>query len=115
MAKDVSSALEFRDAYNAIRSLDNDEKDTHLMSTPDGKQVVLIVNEPGLYGLILTSRKPEAKKFKRWIKHDVHPSIRKDGAYITKETLEEMLISPDFGILLLQEIKKEREEKEMRV
>lgn len=61
--------------------LDDDEKDTHIVSTLGGHQEVLIVSEPGLYSLVLKSRKPEAKLFKRWITHEVIPSIRKTGSY----------------------------------
>ena len=71
-----------------------------------------IINEPGLYNVILRSDKPEAKPFRKWVTGEVIPSIRKHGAYITKETLEQMLGSPDFAIRLLTEIKNERERSE---
>ncbi|KEO80871.1 BRO family protein [Tumebacillus flagellatus] len=61
--------------------LDDDEKGTALVSTPGGNQEVLIINEPGLYSLVLRSRKDEAKAFKRWITHDVLPELRKTGTY----------------------------------
>jgi prophage antirepressor-like protein len=82
VAKEVADILGFRDAHNAIRGLDTDEKDTHIMSTPGGMQECRIVNEPGLYTMILKSRKPAAKKFKRWVTHEVIPTIRKSGGYI---------------------------------
>ncbi|WP_263080089.1 Bro-N domain-containing protein [Endozoicomonas sp. Mp262] len=81
VAKDVTDALGFRDAHNGIRGLDQDEKGTHIMSTPYGEQEVRIINESGLYACILKSRKPEAKKFKRWVTHDVLPGLRKNGYY----------------------------------
>lgn len=67
--------------------LDDDEKDTHTVSTPGGNQSMIIVSEAGLYSLILKSRKPEAKQFKRWITHEVIPSIRKTGGYIGNDEM----------------------------
>ncbi|WP_263080155.1 Bro-N domain-containing protein [Endozoicomonas sp. Mp262] len=81
VAKDVTDALGFRDAYTGIKGLDDDEKGTHIMSTSGGEQQVSIINESGLYACILKSRKPEAKKFKRWVTHDVLPGLRKNGYY----------------------------------
>ena len=83
VAKDVCNILEVARVDSAIRALDADEKDTHSMSTLGGEQEMTIVNEPGLYSLILRSRKKEAKVFKRWITHEVIPSIRKTGAYLS--------------------------------
>jgi prophage antirepressor-like protein len=79
----VNGQMRARDDETAYRSggLDDDEKGTHIVSTPGGPQEVLVVSEPGLYALILKSRKPEAKLFKRWITHDVIPQIRRTGAY----------------------------------
>lgn len=81
VATDVAKALEYRDAPNAIRYLDDDEKDTLNKSTP-GKELS-IINESGLYSLILRSRKPEAKAFKKFVTSEVLPSIRKTGSYGT--------------------------------
>lgn len=82
VAADVCRSLEISDTWNALQRLDDDEKGTCSISTPGGEQKMNIVNEPGLYALVLGSRKPEAKAFKRWITHDVLPSIRKHGGYI---------------------------------
>ncbi len=79
MAADVCSVLKIQNPTDALKRLDEDEKGT-LVST-EGGPGRRIVNEPGLYALILGSRKPEAKAFKRWITHEVMPSIRKTGAY----------------------------------
>ena len=79
VAADVCQALELD--KTATRRLDDDEKGLHSTQTLGGKQNLLIVNEPGLYSLVLGSRKPEAKSFKRWITHEVIPAIRKTGAY----------------------------------
>ncbi|MFA5385963.1 MAG: Bro-N domain-containing protein [Eubacteriales bacterium] len=91
IAKDVCDILELGDTSKAVSRLDDDEKDTNSILTPGGNQEMLTVNEPGLYSLILGSRKPEAKQFKRWITHEVLPEIRKAGAYITNQANPEML------------------------
>lgn len=74
-----------------------------------GNPNVSIVNEPGLYSLVLGSRKPEAKSFKRWITHEVIPSIRRHGAYAADSTIDRIIDDPDFGIRLLGQLKQERE------
>lgn len=78
---DVARVLGYRDASNAGRVLDDDEKDTHNVSTPGGEQRVTIINESGLYALVLRSRKPEARKFAKWVTSEVLPAIRKTGSY----------------------------------
>lgn len=65
----------------ALERLDDDEKGVSSIHTPGGEQEMTTVNEPGLFGLVLGSRKPDAKRFKRWVTHEVLPSIRKTGAY----------------------------------
>lgn len=82
VAVDVCKALEISNNRMAINRLDDDEKGVSLTDTLGGKQDMTIINESGLYSLVLGSRKPEAKKFKRWITHEVIPSIRKTGGYI---------------------------------
>lgn len=74
-------------------------------------QQALFVNEDGLYDVILDSRKPEARQFRRWVTGEVLPSIRKDGAYMTPSTLEQALTSPDFLIRLATQLKQEREKR----
>lgn len=81
VAADVCRALEIKDTSKAASRLDDDEKGTSLIRTLGGEQYMLTINEYGLYNLVLASRKPEAKAFKRWITHDVIPSIRKTGSY----------------------------------
>lgn len=84
VAADVCKALEIDPT--ATRRLDNDEKNTlRLTQGTSGNPNVTIVNEPGLYSLVLGSRKPEAKEFKRWITHEVIPTIRKTGGYVANE------------------------------
>ena len=83
VAADVCKALDIENNRKATNRLDDDEKGVTLSDTLGGKQKLTIVNEAGLYSLVLGSRKPEAKAFKRWITHEVLPSIRKTGGYIT--------------------------------
>lgn len=82
VASDVADALAYRDAFNATRFLDDDEKGTQIVSTPSGEQEMTVINESGLYACILKSRKPEAKKFKKWVTSEVLPAIRKTGRYV---------------------------------
>ena len=81
---DVCRALGQRGAGQALHRLDDDEKGIRSVDTPGGPQKMLVVNEAGLYSLILRSRKPEAQRFKRWITHEVLPSIRKTGRYVAR-------------------------------
>ena len=80
---DVAVLLRYRDAYNAGRLLDEDQKGTHPLSTLGGAQDVTVINESGLYVLILRSQRPEAKAFRRWVTAEVLPTIRKTGSYGT--------------------------------
>lgn len=88
VAADVCRALGID--RTQTRRLDEDEKGVYSAQTPGGHQDMSIVNEFGLYALVLSSRKPEAKAFKRWITHEVIPSIRKTGGYIAgQETMDD--------------------------
>lgn len=109
VAADVCKALDLNNNRMAIERLDVDEKGVSSIDTPGGKQELTIINEPGLYALVLGSRKPEAKAFKRWITHEVIPTIRKHGAYMTPETIEKVLSDPDTIIKLATDLKEERE------
>jgi len=102
--KDVCSVLEIGNSRDVMARLDNDEKGVDIIDTLGGRQEVSIINESGLYNIILVSRKPEAKKFKRWVTHEVLPSIRKHGLYAA----DELLANPDLWIRALQELKAER-------
>lgn len=108
VAADVCRALEIRNNRDALERLDDDEKGVASTYTPGGEQKVTTVSEPGLYALVLGSRKPKAKAFKRWITHEVIPSIRKNGAYATEDTIDRIVEDPDFGIRLLGQLKEER-------
>lgn len=90
VAADVCRALGLGNSSMAVSKLDEDEKGISLIDTLGGEQKLGIVSESGLYALVLSSRKPEAKAFKRWITHEVIPSIRKTGGYIAgQETMDD--------------------------
>ena len=108
VAKDVCAILGLSNPRTSLALLDEDEKGVHTMDTPGGKQELTTVNESGLYSLILRSRKPEAKAFKRWVTSEVLPSIRKHGMYATPATIEDMIANPDMAIQLLTTLKEER-------
>lgn len=91
VAKDVCDALDLKIVARAIDSLDEDEKGIHTVNTLGGNQQMSIISEAGLYSLVLRSRKPEAKAFKRWVTHEVLPSIRKTGSYSIPETDDDLL------------------------
>lgn len=106
VAKDVCGILEIGNPSDALKRLDDDERSRFNL----GRQgETNIVNEAGLYSLVLGSRKPEAREFRRWVTHEVLPSIRKHGAYMTQQTLDKALTSPDFLIQLATKLKEERE------
>lgn len=112
VGKDVAEKLGYSDTAQAIRKrVDDEDKGVVDLTTPGGIQKIIIINESGLYSLVLSSKLPNAKAFKRWITSEVIPSIRKHGAYMTLETAEQMLNNPDIMIRLLQELKSEQEQR----
>ena len=106
VAIDVCAAIEVD--RTAVRRLDDDEKGVHLMHTPGGDQRLGIINEYGLYSLILSSRKPEAKAFKRWITHEVIPAIRKHGAYMTDSLMDQVMQNPQMIYKMAEKLLAER-------
>ena len=92
----------------AIRRIDEDEKDVYSTHTLGGSQGMAIISEAGLYELIFASKKEEAKQFKKWVTKEVIPTIRKHGAYMTPETIEQALTDPDTIIQLATILKEER-------
>jgi len=111
--KDVCGVLELSNARMIADRLDEDDVSLAYVTDSMGRrQQTNIVNESGLYNVILRSDKPEAKKFKRWVTHEVLPQIRRHGAYITTSKLEEIMNDPDSWIKLLTALKEERQEKE---
>jgi anti-repressor protein len=85
VAKDVCDILEIGNSRMALERLDSDEKGVSLIDTLGGKQEMSIISESGLYSLTLGSKKPQAKPFKRWVTHEVIPSIRKTGGYVNSD------------------------------
>ncbi|MFK5206534.1 phage antirepressor KilAC domain-containing protein, partial [Lacticaseibacillus rhamnosus] len=90
----------------ALKSLDGDEVTKFNLGGLSGE--TNFISEPGLYKLIGASRKPAAKRFNRWVTHEVLPSIRKHGAYMTPETIEKAIYNPDFIINLATQLKDEQ-------
>lgn len=105
VAKDVCEVLGLNDTAKAVLRLDDDEKGTNSIPTPGGVQKLTTINEFGLYSMILTSRRPEAKDFKRWVTHEVIPSIRKTGSYSKPLTTTETLLK-----MLEQQVEVERKQ-----
>lgn len=108
VGKDVADVLGYSNPQKAIRDhVDLEDKTQNDSFTVNGTAVVLI-NESGLYSLILKSKLPSAKKFKRWVTSEVLPAIRKHGGYLTPEKVEEALLNPDTIIQLATQLKEER-------
>lgn len=109
VGKDIADILGYSNPQKAIRDhVDEEDKTLNEMFTVNGTMGVLI-NESGLYSLILSSKMPKAKEFKRWVTSEVLPSIRKHGAYMTEQKIDEILSDPDTIIKLATELKNERE------
>ena len=109
VGRDVAEALGYRDTSDALKKhVDEEDKGVGELPTPGGVQKVITINESGLYSLILQSKLPTARAFKRWVTSEVLPSVRKHGAYLTPTTMEQVIADPDFGITLLKELKAER-------
>lgn len=110
VGKDVASVLGYKDTVNALKAhVDEDEKAGWQITTQFGVKETTIINESGLYSLILSSKLPTAKKFKHWVTSEVLPTIRKHGAYMTPETLQEAILNPDMMIQLCQQLKAEQD------
>lgn len=109
VGKDVAEALGYERADNAIRKhVDAEDKLMHQIGALGQNRQMYIINESGLYSLVLSSKLPTAKKFKRWITSEVIPSIRKHGGYLTPEMIEEALRDPDTIIQLATILKEEQ-------
>lgn len=110
VGKDVAEILGYTNTPKAIRDhVDEEDKLTERIVLSGQNREVIIINESGLYSLILSSKLPNAKKFKRWVTSEVLPTIRKHGAYLTPDKLEEALLNPDTLINLATQLKQERE------
>jgi prophage antirepressor-like protein len=107
VAKDVCDVLGLSNTTEAVRTLDDDEKST--LRITEGGPERNVISESGLYSLIMRSNKPEAKTFKRWVTHEILPTIRKHGAYVTPVTMDNWLNDPDMMIKALEALKVERQ------
>lgn len=109
---DVCKVLELSSPHKVADRLENDERNQIPVTDSLGRyQNTAIINESGLYTVILRSDKPQAKPFRKWVTSEVLPSIRKHGAYMTEQTLERALTSPDFLIELATQLKTEQEQR----
>lgn len=115
VGKDIAEVLGYENTQKAIRDhVDDDDKKMgeqngtpYIVDNLGRKQYPIFINESGLYSLIMSSKLPNAKKFKRWVTSEVLPSIRKNGMYATNELLD----NPDLAIKVFEQLKQEREEK----
>lgn len=107
--RDCMNILDLSNPTETVKMFDDDEfSTTEVIDSIGRRQQTYIISEAGLYGLVLKSRKPEAKEFKRWVTHEILPTIRKHGLYATETTIDQILANPDFGIRLLTNLKEER-------
>ncbi|MFU0784267.1 phage antirepressor [Clostridium sp.] len=113
VGKDVAEILGYERATKAVQDhVDDEDRDEVPIQDSIGRmQRTPIINESGLYSLVLSSKLPNAKKFKKWVTSEVLPSIRKHGAYMTEDTIEKALTSPDFLIQLATRLKEEQEKR----
>lgn len=106
--KDVCGVLGIADTNKIAKRLDGDDLTRIRFVSGGQNREMYSVNESGLYDVILRSDKPEARAFKRWVTHEVLPAIRKHGAYMTPQVIEEALLNPDTIIRLASSLKEER-------
>ena len=120
VGKDIAGILGYTNASKAVINHVDDEDKQFLMldladsqngNVPKGQTKTAIINESGLYSLTLSSKLPNAKKFKKWVTGEVLPSIRKHGAYLTPDKVEEVLLNPDTIIKIAQNLKEEQEKR----
>lgn len=108
VAKDIATILGYSNPRDAInKHVDDEDKGVAKCDTLGGVQDLTIINESGLYSLILSSKMPNARKFKRWVTAEVLPAIRRHGMYVT----EDLIANPDLAIAAFQALKAEREKR----
>lgn len=109
IGKEIATVLGYKNASDAlIKHVDDEDKGVAKRDTLGGKQNIVIINESGLYSLVLSSKLEKAKAFKRWVTSEVIPAVRKHGGYLTNEKIEEVLNDPDTIIKLATTLKEER-------
>lgn len=112
IGKDVAQALGYSNPRKALADhVDEEDKGVTKCDTLGGMQDLTIINESGLYSLVLSSKLPTAKKFRRWATSEVLPSIRKHGAYMTPETLEAAILNPDYLLKVATALKEETDKR----
>lgn len=105
---DVCKVLEIGNPSQVKARLEKHLICNEVFQTTTGDKLMTVINEDGLYDVILDSRKPQAKRFRKWVTSEVLPSIRKHGAYMTPDKIEEVLLNPDTIIKLAQNLKDEQ-------
>lgn len=117
VGKDIADILGYSETNDMTRWLDKDEKETlkdfdhEEMEVSNKVRMITLINESGLYNAVFNSKKPEAKKFKKWVTSEVLPAIRKHGGYLTPQKIEDILSNPDTIIKLATDLKAEREKR----
>lgn len=112
VGKDVAAALGYRDTSDAMKKhVDDDDRLSRQFTESGQGRSMYVINESGVYALVFGSKLPRAKEFKRWVTHEVLPSIRKHGAYITPPKIDELVANPDLLIELATTLKKEQEQR----
>jgi prophage antirepressor-like protein len=120
VAKDICESLGLTDVSASCARLDDDEKVvvsrpelSELFSESSNTPTMTLISESGFYTLVMRSNKPEAKEFRKWVTSEVLPSIRKSGVYATDDFIQKTIDDPDWAISILQQVKFEREQKEL--
>lgn len=112
VGKDVADILGYANNRDAlVKHVDDEDKQTSQIATAGQKRSMTVINESGLYSLILGSKLPQAHEFKRWVTSEVLPTIRKHGAYMTPAKIEEVLTDPDTIIQLATQLKEEQQKR----
>lgn len=110
VGKDVADVLHYANTAKAIRDhVDNEDKLSERIVLSGQNREAIIINESGLYSLILSSKLSNAKEFKHWVTHEVLPTIRKHGAYLTNSAIENTLTDPDYLVRLANQLKAEHD------
>lgn len=111
VGKEIATTLGYSDVNKAVAMhVDIEDKKLNDKTSPSfGQRGTTLINESGLYSLVLSSKLPSAKAFKRWITSEVLPTIRRHGAYMTEEAIQKAITEPDFLIQLATELKQEQE------
>jgi anti-repressor protein len=109
VGKDVADILGYQNGSRDVNNhVEEEDRLKYQIGTSGQSREMTLINESGLYSLVLSSKLPTAKEFKHWVTHEVLPSIRKHGAYMTPETIEKAIYDPDFIINLATQLKNEQ-------